>query len=72
MKTTSLNEKTIKLNNVETLTLTQLKDLVNLLENGIEENEISLEYEIENFGFVEELKIEKDYLNENKMTVTKY
>lgn len=72
MKTISLNEKTIKLNNVETLTLTQLKDLVNLLENGIEENETSLEYEIENFGFVEELKIEKDYLNENKMTVTKY
>lgn len=72
MKTISLNEKTIKLNNVETLTLTQLKDLVSLLENGIEENETSLEYEIENFGFVEELKIEKDYLNENKMTVTKY
>ena len=72
MKTISLNEKTIKLNNVETLTLTQLKDLVSLLENGIEENETSLEYEIENFGFVEELKIEKDYLNENKMTDTKY
>ena len=72
MKTISLNEKTIKLNNVETLTLTQLKDLVSLLENGIEENETSLEYEIENFGFVEELKIEKDYLNENKMTVSKY
>ena len=72
MKTISLNEKTIKLNNVETLTLTQLKDLVSLLENGIEENETSLEYEIKNFGFVEELKIEKDYLNENKMTVTKY
>lgn len=72
MKTISLNEKTIKLNNVETLTLTQLKDLVSLLENGIEENETSLEYEIENFGFVEELKIEKDHLNENKMTVTKY
>ena len=72
MKIISLNEKTIKLNNVETLTLTQLKDLVSLLENGIEENETSLEYEIENFGFVEELKIEKDYLNENKMTVTKY
>lgn len=72
MKTISLNEKTIKLNNVETLTLTQLKDLVSLLENGIEENETSLEYEIENFGFVEELKIEKDYLNENKMTVIKY
>lgn len=71
MKIINMNEKEIKLNNIDTLTLTQLKDLVNLLENGIEENE-TLEYEIENFGYVEELKIEKDYFNENKMIITKY
>lgn len=70
MKSISMNEKEVKLNNIESLTLTQLKDLVSLLENGFEES--TLEYELQNFGYVEELKIEKDYFNENKMIVTKY
>lgn len=69
MKTIShFKEKVIEFDCIE-LTLTQLKDLVNLLENNKEESE-TLMYKVnEPIEHLEELKIEKNHARPNRMTV---
>ena len=69
MKTINyLEEKIIEFDCIA-LTLTQLKDLVNLLENNKEESK-TLMYKVnEPIEYLEELKIEKIHAKPNRMTV---